>query len=484
MSSSLKQKTISGLIWSFIDSIAGQGISFIVGIILARLLSPKEFGLIGMLTIFIAISQSFIDSGFRQALIRKQNCTQSDYSTVFYFNIAVGVAFYILLFTFATSISNFFHEPVLKELITVLGLALIINSFTMIQSTLLVKRIDFKLQAKISIIASLISGIISIYMAYTGWGVWSLVALTLVKYATNSILLWYWNKWNPALLFSIKAFKELFSFGSNLLVSGLIDTIYRNIYYVIIGKYFTAVDLGYYTRAEQFKALPSANLQSIIGRVSYPVLSTMQSDVPRLKETYKKIIRSTMLVTFVLMLGMATIAKPIILTLIGEKWEPCVIYLQMLCFVGMFYPLHALNLNMLNVKGRSDLFLRLEIIKKVLAVPVIVIAIFWGIKAMILGMIFLSLIAYYLNSYWSGRLIGYSFLEQIKDVLPSFMIAAVMSAVVFIEGMLFTLTPLPMLIVQLTTGAVLTFGLCECLRFKDYLYIKEIIYEKFFQGTN
>jgi len=484
MAPSLKQKTISGLIWSFIDSIAGQGISFIVGIILARLLSPKEFGLIGMLTIFIAISQSFIDSGFRQALIRKQDCTQTDYSTVFYFNIAVGVAFYILLFAFANSISNFFHEPVLKELIKVLGLALIINSFTMIQSTLLTKRIDFKLQAKISIIASLISGIISIYMAYTGLGVWSLVALTLIKYATNSILLWYWNKWKPALLFSKKSFKELFSFGSNLLVSGLIDTIYRNIYYVIIGKYFTAVELGYYTRAEQFKSLPSANLQSIIGRVSYPVLSTIQADAPRLKETYKKIIRSTMLVTFVLMLGMAAIAKPMILTLIGEKWEPCVIYLQMLCFVGMFYPLHALNLNMLNVQGRSDLFLRLEIITKVLAVPVIVIAIFWGIKAMILGMIFLSLIAYYLNSYWSGRLIGYSFLEQIKDVLPSFMIAVVMSAVVFIEGMLIKLTPLPMLIVQLTTGAILTFSICECLHFKDYLYIREIIYEKFKVQTN
>ena len=484
MAPSLKQKTISGLIWSFIDSIAGQGISFIVGIILARLLSPKEFGLIGMLTIFIAISQSFIDSGFRQALIRKQNCTQSDYSTVFYFNIAVGFAFYILLFAFANSISNFFHEPVLKELIKVLGLALIINSFTMIQSTLLTKRIDFKLQAKISIIASLISGIISIYMAYTGLGVWSLVALTLIKYATNSILLWYWNKWKPALLFSKKSFKELFSFGSNLLVSGLIDTIYRNIYYVIIGKYFTAVELGYYTRAEQFQSLPSANLQGIIGRVSYPVLSTLQHDLPKLKETYKKIIRSTMLVTFVLMLGMAATAKPMILTLIGAKWEPCIIYLQMLCFVAMLYPLHAINLNMLNVKGRSDLFLRLEIIKKALAVPVIIVAVFFGIKVMIGCMILLSLIAYYLNSYWSGRLINYSWFEQIKDILPSFLIAAAMSTIVFIEGIFFNLSPLPMLIMQVTTGAILTFIICELLRFKDYLYIKEIINDKFFRGTN
>ncbi len=484
MTASLKQKTISGLIWSFIDSVAGQGITFIVGIILARLLSPKEFGLIGMLTIFIAISQSFIDSGFHHALIRKQDCTQADYSTVFYFNIVVGVFFYILLFACANSIGIFFHEPILKQLIRVLGLALIINSFTIIQSTLLTKRIDFKLQAKISVIASFVSGIISIYMAYTGWGVWSLVALTLLKYAINSLLLWCWNKWKPIFVFSRKSFKELFSFGSKLLVSGLIDTIYRNVYYVIIGKYFAAVELGYYTRAEQFQSLPSANLQSIIGRVSYPVLSTIQDDIPRLRETYKKIIRSTMLITFVLMLGMAAIAKPMILTLIGEKWEPCVIYLQMLCFAGMLYPLHALNLNMLNIQGRSDLFLRLEIIKKVLAIPVIVITVFFGIKAMISGMILLSLIAYYLNSYWSGRLIGYSFLEQIKDILPSFMIAAVMSIVVFIEGMFIKMTPLSMLIVQLTTGAVLTFSLCEGFRFKDYLYIKEIVNDKFLKRTN
>lgn len=475
----LKQKTISGLTWSFIDSIANQGITFIIGIILARLLTPKEFGLIGMLTIFIAISQSFINSGFQQALIRKQNCTQADYSTVFYFNITVGVFFYILLFACANSISIFFHEPILKELIRVLSLALIINSFSAIQSTILTKRIDFRLQAKISVISSFISGIIGIYLAYTGYGVWSLVAKVLLGYLISSVLLWYWNKWKPSLIFSISAFEELFSFGSKLLVSGLIDTIYRNVYYILIGKYFTAAELGYYTRAEQFQSLPSSNLQGIIGRVSYPILATLQDDKPRLKEAYKKIIRSTMLVTFVLMLGMAAVAKPMILTLIGAKWEPCVMYLQMLCFVGMFYPLHALNLNMLQVQGRSDLFLRLEIIKKLLAVPIVVIAVIWGIKAMILGMMLLSLIAYYLNSYWSGRLIGYSLLDQIKDILPSFVLAVVMSAIVFAEGLLVPMPSLPLLIIQLITGAVLTIALCEGFHFKDYVYIKSIVNEKF-----
>jgi O-antigen/teichoic acid export membrane protein len=475
---SLKQKTVSGLLWSFIDSIAGQGITFIVGIILARILSPKEFGLIGMLAIFIAISQSFIDSGFRQALIRKQDCTEKDYSTVFYFNIAVGLLSYLLLYGSSNYIANFFNEPILKELIIVLALGLVINSFSIIQSTLLMKIINFKLQAKISVIASIFSGIISIYMAYTEWGVWSLVALTLSRYTITSLLLWFWSKWKPIWYFSKKSFKELFSFGSKLLISGLIDTIYRNVYFLVIGKYFSAVELGYYTQADQFQSLPSTNLQGIIGRVSYPVLTTIQDDIPRLKEAYKKIIKSTMLITFVLMFGMAAIARPMILTLIGDKWEPCVIYLQMLCFVGMFYPLHALNLNMLQVQGRSDLFLRLEIIKKALAVPIIIIGVIWGIKTMILGLLSSTLIAYYLNSYWSGRLIGYSFMEQVKDITPSFLLASIMSSIVFAEGLFIQLPSLPLLSIQLITGALLTFCLCEIFHFKDYLYIKEIVKEK------
>jgi teichuronic acid exporter len=476
---SLKQKTITGFLWSFIDSFANLGIQFIVGIILARLLSPEEFGLIGMLTIFIAVSQSFTDSGFKQALIRKKDPSQADYSTVFYFNLIIGVVCYLILFFCAGIISRFFNEPQLKLLVQVLGFSLIINAFTIVQQTILTRRIDFKLQAKISIISSVVSGVAGIGMAFAGFGVWSLAIKAITMSAITSILLWLWNKWKPVLIFSIRSFKELFSFGSKLLVSGLIDTIYRNVYYLVIGKYFSAQELGYYTRADQFKTLPSSNLTAVIQRVSYPVLSSIKEDIPKLKAAYKKLIRSTMLFCFVLMLGMAAIAKPMILTLIGEKWEPCVIYLQLLCFVGMFYPLHALNLNMLQVEGRSDLFLRLEIIKKALAIPIIIIGVIWGIKIMILGMIVNTLIAYYLNSYWSGRFIGYSFLEQVKDIFPSFLLATGMSVVVFLVGLLIPLQLLPLLIIQLITGATLTIGMCEAFRNKDYVYIKEIIKDKF-----
>jgi len=476
---SLKEKTVNGLIWSFIDNSASLGISFIVGIVMARLLTPREYGLIGMITIFIAVSQSFIDSGFGQALIRKKNPSQADYSTVFYFNLVAGLLFFLLLFFSAGAISSFYKEPLLQPLIRVLSLSLIINAFTIIQRNILTKRIDFKLQTKISIISATVSGIIGISMALSGYGVWSLVAKTLAGAAITSLFLWLWNRWRPSLIFNMKSFRELFSFGSKLLISGLIDTIYNNIYYLIIGKYFSAKELGYYTRADQFKTLPSQNMTAVVQRVSYPVLSSIQDDIPRLKEAYKKLIRSTMLLSFVLMMGMAAIARPMIITLIGVKWAPSVIYLQMLCFVGMFYPLQSLNLNMLQVQGRSDLFLVLEIIKKVLAVPVIIIGIVWGIKMMILGMMVNTLIAYYLNSYWSGRFIGYSFTDQVKDIAPSFLLGAFISIILFTQGMLIHLPPFPLLIIQLATGTLVTVGLCEGLRFNDYLYIKTIVREKF-----
>jgi len=280
------------------------------------------------------------------------------------------------------------------------------------------------------------------------------------------------------LIFSRDSFKELFSFGSKLLASGLIDTIFRNIYYLIIGKYFTAVELGYYARADQFQSLPSQNLNMIISRVSFPVLAGMQNDVPKLKATYQRIIKSTMLATFVLMLGLAAVARPLILVLIGRKWLPAVVYLQLLCLVGMFYPLHALNLNMLQVQGRSDLFLRLEIIKKTLAVPTIIIGVIFGIKALILGTLAMTLFAYYLNSYWSGKFIGYPMIEQVKDIFPSFLLALSVSIAVFLAGNILRIPDLLKLIIQFLLGATLIVGIARIFKMENYLYIKDTAIEK------
>lgn len=474
----LKQKTIHGLLWSFIDSFAGQGIQFIVGIILARILTPKEFGLIGMITIFIAISQSFVDSGFGSALIRKKNCTNDDYSTVFIFNLLVSILFFLVLFFTAGYISVFFNEPQLKLLVQVLGLGVILNALGLVQRTILTKNIDFKAQAKISVIASAGSGTLAIAMAVNGYGVWSLVALTLSRFALNSFFLWVWSNWKISLKFSLQSFSELFGFGSKLLLSGLLDTAYRNVYYLIIGKYFSAATLGQYTRAEQFNSLPSQNLLGIIGRVSYPVLSGLQDDKAALKAAYKTIIRSTMFITFLLMLCLSAAAFPLVIVLIGNKWLPAAEYLQLLCFVGMLYPLHALNLNMLQVQGRSDLFLKLEIIKKALAIPTIIIGIIFGIKIMIAGMFVNSIIAYYLNSYWSGKFLGYSMYEQIKDILPSFIFAFSIALCVYFLGVILPISSIFVLISQITLAIGLTFSIGELLKLKDYLYLKTILIEK------
>lgn len=286
---SLKQKTVNGLIWSSIDNFANLGIQFLVGIVLARLLTPHEFGLIGMLMIFVAVSQSIVNSGFSQALIRKNNCTNTDYSTVFYFNLVIGVLFYFALYFTSGFISSFFDEPQLAKIIKVFSIIIVVESFTVIQRTILTKRVDFKLQAKISVIATVGSGILAIVMAYNDFGVWSLVALHVGRRTLNSLFLWLWNRWRPVFVFSIASFKELFGFGSKLLVSGLIDTLYRNIYYLVIGKYFSAQELGFYTRADEFKRIPSQNLNTIIGRVTYPVLSSIQDDKLRLKKTTKNL---------------------------------------------------------------------------------------------------------------------------------------------------------------------------------------------------
>lgn len=476
--SSLKQKTISGLSWSFVDQMGNLVITFIVGIVLARLLSPREFGLIGMIIVFVAISESFINSGFSNALIRKQHCTNADYSTVFYFNLVVGLLFFSLLNVSAPAISSFFDEPELQPIVRVMAWILIVNSLSIIQRTILVKRVDFKLFARISIISSLSSGAIALIMAFNGYGVWSLVAQRLSRQIFETLFLWIWNNWRPQLLFSWNSFRELFGFGSKLLISGLIDTIYRNVYYLIIGKFFSAQELGYYTKADDFKRIPSEGLNGVISRVSFPVLSSIQDDKSRLKTNYQKLIRSTMFITFILMMGLAAVSEPMVITLIGEKWRPSIIYLQLLCFVGMMYPLHALNLNMLQVSGRSDLFLKLEIIKKLLAIPIIIIGIYWGIKAMIIGMIINSQIAYLLNSYWSGKFVGYPTKEQALDILPSFLFAISMGLAVYLLGSFLPLAKVWILLIQVIFGAIFVFVFGELFKFNEYIYIKSLVLEQ------
>lgn len=471
MSESLKQKTVKGVGWSFADNIANSGITFLVGLVLANILTPEEYGIMAMVTIFIAVSNSIVDSGFSNALIRKINIRSVDYNTVFYFNLIVSIFLYLILYVSAPAISVFFKEPVLVDVMRVIGWILIINALAIIPRTIFVRNINFKAQTKVSLIASVSSGVIGIGMALTGWGVWSLVGQQLSRQLLNTVFLCFFCRWRPLWEFSIQSFKELFGFGSKLLASGLIDTIYRDIYYLIIGRFYSAADLGQYTRASQFNTIFSSNLTTVVQRVSYPVLSSIQNEPERLLGAYRRVIKTTMLITFACMLGLAAVAKPLIVILIGEKWLPAVYFLQIICFSGMLYPLHAINLNILQVKGRSDLFLKLEIIKKIIAVIPIVIGIFYGIEFMLWGSVCTSFVAFFLNSYYSADLIGYPTLRQIKDVLPTFLVSLI------VAGIMWGLSFLPLsyyiiLPLQLVVGLVLAYLIYERIQLPEYMEIR------------
>ena len=475
---SLREKALKGLFWSFTDNSISKGLNFIVGIILARLLSPREFGLIGMLAIFIGVSETIINSGFGLALIRKTDARQVDYNSVFFFNISFSLLLYFVLFVTSRNISDFFKEPQLEEILKVLSLVLVINAFSLVQGTILVKNIDFKTVAKVTFFSSVLSGALSIILAFRGFGVWSLVAKSLANSFVTSLLLWFLNRWRPTLELSYKSFLEMYRFAYKLLISSLLYTTYINIYKLIIGRLYSATELGFYSRAEQFQILPASNITGVIQKVSLPLLTNFKEDRISLKSNYRKMVKATMFLTFSIMIGMAASAEPMISVIIGEAWLPAVPYLQILCFAGMLGPLHTLNLNILFIDGRSDLGLKLEIYKIFVAIPVIILGVIWGIKAMLVGMIGHSFISYYLNGSISGRIIQYPFREQLKDILPSFLLACMMGMIVFLLGLILPVNDVVKLVLQVTTGIGLILIGGHLLDLEPYLFIRDIIQMK------
>lgn len=459
--------------WSALENVTRMGVTFVVSIILARLLSPEEYGLIGILTIFIAIFNAIVDSGFTNALIRKQDATDTDYSTVFYTNLVLSVVLAAVLFFCAKPISVFFERPELVSLTQVMSSVVIINSLSIVQRARTIKDIDFKTQTKITFISSLGCGVIGIAMAYMGYGVWALVGQQISNQLLTTILFWLYNKWMPKVVFSRASFNDMWAFGSKLLASSLIDTAWKEVYQVVIGRCYSPATLGLYTRAKQFADLCSSNLTSVVQRVSYPVLSSIQDDRARLKGAYQRVIKTTMLPTFVLMLGMVACAESMIYVLIGEQWLECVPMLQIICIYGMLYPLHALNLNMLQVQGRSDLFLKLEIIKKIIGLGPLLLGVFVNIYWMLAGTLITSLISYYLNAYYSGPFLNYSIKEQVKDILPSFGVSMMMAIPVFAMSFI-PMNPFVLLPLQIAVGALITIGICEAIKLPEYLEIKDI----------
>ena len=448
MDEELKKETKKGVIWSAVQRFSTQGIQFLTTLVMARMLTPAEYGTIGMLSIFLAISSVFIDSGFVNALTRKQDRTHADICTVFYFNITISFIAYWVLFIAAPFIAAFYNMAELELVLRILGLSLILNSFYAVQATLLTINLDFKVQARINVIALIISAIIGIVMAYNGFSYWALVAQTLVSCSISALLFWHYSKWRPTLLFSTKSFKNMFRFGSKLLASSLLDSIYGNLYSIIIGKVFSASALGNYSRAESYANFPSISITGIMQRVTYPVLCRLQGDDHELANTYRSFIKISAFIIFPMMMLLSAFAYPFIIIIIGKQWEFSATMLQILCFSLMWYPIQAINLSLLLVKGRSDLSLRLEIIKKIMGVTLLCIAIPMGIIAHCYSRIVMSLLSLAINTYYTGKLINHGFINQLIDLLPTILISFSMWGII-----MFTNTFYSNLFIQVAIGA-------------------------------
>lgn len=425
MEEKLKDKAVKGARWGVIENFSSLAATFIVGIILGRILSEQEFGIIAHLTFFIAISISFIDNGFSAALIKKIEPTKEDLQTTFSTNLLISILFYLILFALSKAIANFFDLEILSPLLRVLSIVLIINSISIIQRTLLVKAVDFKKLTICSLSSSIISGIVGIYMAVNDYGVWSLVGLQISKQLVNSLMLWIVGKWKFSLGFSLHSFRSLFSYGSRVLATGLLDTIFRNIYFPIIGKFFSIGTLGQYSRADQFSNVTSNNLSQIIQRVSFPILSKAQQDNERLKNAFRTILLVSVLVSSFVCLWLASVAKPLIFGLIGEKWDKVPTMLQIISLSGILLPLHYLNQNILQIKGKMNLFLKLELIKKGIIIISIFIGILIGFNALLWGGVIASIVVYIVFAYFSGKHLQYPINKQVKEILRPIIISSI-----------------------------------------------------------
>jgi capsular polysaccharide repeat unit transporter len=431
MSDNLKVKAARGLFWSSVDRFSSQGISFVFSIFLARILDISDYGIVAMIVVFMAVAQAFVDSGFSSALIRKPDLNEEDKSTAFYFNIVVGLACYGILFITSPLIADFYDEPLLSPIIRVTGLSIVFNSLCVVQRALFTIAVDFKTQAIISLACTVISGVVGLVMAYNGYGVWALVAQSTVSTFFNFVLLWLCSRWRPVTRFSKASFRYLFNFGSKLLASGLLDTLYNNAYPIVIGKFYNSAQLGLYSRAQSYASLPSSNITGILQRVTFPVLSLMQDDDERLALNYRRLLRVSAFVVFPLMVMLAAVAAPLIRVMITSKWDGCVGFLQILSLAMMWYPIHAINLNLLQVKGRSDLFLRLEIYKKILGVLILICTIPLGVTAMCWGLVIGSVFSLVMNTYYTGKLIKVGFFIQMKDLLPTLVNSVIMGGIAY-----------------------------------------------------
>lgn len=446
----LKQQTKKGLYWSFFNQFANYGMQFCVGIVMARLLSPSDYGITALPAVFMAVAYIIQNGGLSGALIRKTDLSEKDLSTAFYYSISVGIVLYVVMFFSATWIADFYNTPVLVPLIRVTALGFLWGPLGTPQNVILNRKLDFKTPTKISIISRIVSAIVGISMAFIGYGLWALVISGLLSSFLSLLMNWYVVRWIPKTGWSKDSFKYLWDYGNKMMASSLLDTLYNNIAPVFIGKFYSPAELGVYNRAQGYAMMPSQNVTGVIQGVTFPVLSKMQNDNEALAHNYRRMLKATAFIIFPIMMTLSALARPLVITLVTAKWESCIILLQIICFSFMWYPVHAINLNLLQVKGRSDLFLRLEIIKKIVGISILAITLPHGLIVFCCGSVVSSLIALVINTYYTGKLINVGYFKQMRDLLPIVLLGLVMFAMIHLSNYL-----IPNMLLQIICGGIL-----------------------------
>ncbi len=479
MSDSLKQKTLSGLVWTFFETFSIQAFGFVQGIVLARLLMPSDYGLIAMTSVFFAVSYALVDTGFTSALIRKKERTDIDYSTVYVTNVVLSFVLCLVLCLCAPFIADFYNEPQLIPIVCTNAGLLFVGSFIAVQGARLTIQLDFKTKSKITVLSTVSTGIVSIIMAYMGFGVWSLILPNFFSVLLRGILYYIYQHWFPGFRFSWNIYKEFFSYGSKLMLSSLLNAVYGNVYSLVIGKFYSAASLGYYSKGGGYANLPASTLSGVLYKVTFPVLSKVQEDNVRLENAYRKMIRVSAYVVFPIMILLFVLARPLVLVLITEKWESCIVYIQILCFSAIWQPIHSLNVNLLCVKGRSELFLRLEIVKKVIGVVILCVTIPMGLVAMCYGQVLASALFLIINTYYTGKLINVGFFQQMRDLTPTILYTSLMGVSVWFISSLFASS-----ILQISVGIILGIPLylivSKVFKSQEYLLLFDMLKQNVF----
>lgn len=471
----LKEKTIAGLVWAAIQKFGSSILSFIANLVLARLLIPEDFGCIGMLSVFIAISETLIDGGFGSALIQRKKPTQTDYSTIFYWNLFVSVCLFVLLQICAPLISHFYKITLLEDVLRIQSIVIIINAFSAIPTNILTKRLQFKKLAKFNLLSTALGVVAAIIAALLGLGVWSLVAKALVTAVILALCLWLSNTWRPTREFSLTSLKSLFSFGGLMLLSSVVQTVYDNIQSLIIGRVYSSKDLGFYTQAKKVEEMPSSTLSVVVNQVTFPVFSQISDEKSRLRDSLRKNVICVTYLNFPLMILLILIGKPLFLFLFTDKWAEAIPYFQVLCLYSMLITINAVNTNIIKARGKSGLFFWLQLTKRLIGLICIVIGMRFGIIGMTWGVVVSAYIWWAIGAFFSGREIEYGILQQLKDTYKHYLLSIATGGFIYYVTSLFSLPSLPMLIVQTIMFVVVFLLASKILRLEGYDLYKDII---------